>query len=120
MNNMLSIGLFIIKNLCFNFIFIIKDINVRFLVILLIREALVNDMWWQSAIVGGVKSACVLFSPFRVLRLYSKKSRLSKFLRRSFVDPRTCLVVLKSRSEAVEPGGGQWYLLSMLARFGYF
>ena len=65
MNTMLSIGLSILKNLCFNFIFIIRDVNVRFLIVLLIREALVDDMWWQSATVGSVKSgAGVLFSPF--------------------------------------------------------
>ena len=57
MNKMLLIGLSITMNLCFNFIFIIRDINVRFLIVLLIRKALVDDMWWQSATVGDKKSA---------------------------------------------------------------
>ena len=56
MNKILSTDLLIIINLCFNFIFIIRDVNVRFLIVLLIREALVNNMLWQSATVGGVKS----------------------------------------------------------------
>ena len=44
MNKMLSIGLSINMNICFNFIFIISDVNVRFIIVLLIREALVDDM----------------------------------------------------------------------------
>ena len=43
-------------NLCFNVIFIIRDV-------LLIREALVNDMWWHSATVGVLSQQEVFLSP---------------------------------------------------------
>ena len=125
MNKMLSIGLSIIKKLCSTSGSSLEIyVNVRFLIVLLIREALVDDMWWQSAPVGGVKSAGGFpFSPFKVLMLNFKKSRLSKFsdLRQSLVDHRTCLAVLKSRSDAAEPGGGQNFRepVVMLLRFSF-
>ena len=103
MNKMVSIGLSIIMNLCFNSIFIIRDVHVRFLIVLLIREALVDGMWWQSATVGVRIQQEVFLFPIQ-----------------------SSQVVLQEQTfkvlwlEAAEPGGGQWYLLKILARFGYF
>ena len=76
MNTMLSIGLSIIKNLCFNSIFIIRDVNVRFLIVLLIREPLVNDMWRHSETVGGVKSAGGVLFPIQTPELSGCTSRV--------------------------------------------